>query len=162
MSKQTSNYGRAYVAAHKELRDLLETQQRTEKRLLVVRKSIQTLRELCESEGISVEPSEEAADLIEQSTLSDEIRNILRANAGARYRPHQVKNELVKLGHDLSPYQNSQATIHMILKRMVTSKEVKEEIAPIDQKQTYQWISRFPRLQRNGNGSIANIPKMRE
>ena len=79
MSNETSDYRRAYAKAQKELQDLLETQERTEKRLLLVRKSIETLRDLCESEGIEVEPSEEAADMLEHSTLAEEVRTILRS-----------------------------------------------------------------------------------
>jgi hypothetical protein len=146
MSNETSDYRHAYTRAKKELQSLLNVQQQTEKRLLVVRKSLETLKELCATEGINIEPSEEAASLIEYSTLADEIRTILKAHPGVGLRPHQLKEELTKLGHDLSQYQNPQATIHMILKRMVISKEVKEEISFMSGKQTYMWIWRFPRI----------------
>jgi hypothetical protein len=146
MSEETSDYKRAYESAQKEFKALLDAARQTEKRLLVVRKSIQTLRELCESEGVEVEPSEEAADMLENSTLAEEIRTILKARHPARLRPNEVKNELVKLGHDLSAYQNPQATIHMVLKRMVESGEVVETISPEDGKKSYQWIRRFPRV----------------
>jgi hypothetical protein len=159
MSKKTSDYERAYLKAQKELQDLLETQYMTEKRILLVRKSIETLRDLCESEGIHVEPSEEAESLLEYSTVADEIRNILKAHPAAWLRPHEIKNELVKLGHDLSPYQNPQSTVHMVLKRMVESKEVKEEISAETGKQQYQWIWRYPRLRMAPRGSIANIAR---
>jgi hypothetical protein len=157
MSEETSDYRRAYAKAQREFQELLEKQENTEKRLLIVRKSMETLRELCESEGVAIEPSEEAADMLEHSTLADEIRNILKARHPAWLRPNEVKAELVKLGHDLSGYQNPQATIHMILKRMVESREVEEQISTENEKKIYRWIRRFPRVRSTKEKAFLGI-----
>ena len=124
---QTSDYRRAYDAAKKELAELLAQQEQIGKRLVIVRQTIQTLAVICESEGVDVDPSDEAAGMLESSTLADEIRAVLAAKYGVRLRPHEIKSELERLGCDLSEYKNPQATIHMVLKRMAESKEIEEE-----------------------------------
>ena len=124
----TSDYKRAYETAKKELADLLSQQAATEKRLVTLRKHIQSLAELCESEGVEIEPSVEAAFLLETSTLADEIRRVFgAANYDTAFRPGKIKDELEKLGRDLSQYQNPQSTIHMVLKRMAESGEIVEK-----------------------------------
>jgi hypothetical protein len=124
---QTSDYRRAYEAAKQELADLLSQQEQVGKRLVVVRQSIQTLATLCESEGVEIDPSDEASALLGSSTLADEIRTVLSANHETWMRPAQVKSELARLGRDLSQYANPQSTIHMVLKRMAESGEIQED-----------------------------------
>lgn len=120
------DYRKAYRAAKEELAHLLSEQQRIEKRLVVVRQSLQTLAALCESEGIKVSPSEQAGILLENISLAEEIRNILEPRALQWFRPAEVKDELQRLGHDLGKYKNPQATIQMVLKRMAKAGEVEE------------------------------------
>jgi len=122
----TSDYKKAHEAARRELSDLLSRQEKIEKRLVVVRQSLRTLADLCESEGIAVEPSLEAAYLLGSSTLADEIRKVLQANYDHPLRPGEVKSHLERLGHDLRQYNNPQSTIHMVLKRMAESGEILE------------------------------------
>jgi len=138
LAMASSEYKRAYDAAKDELAGLLETQIRLEKRKIELRKTIEVLASLCESEGVEIEPSVDAADILETSTLADEIRAILRTNMFGEYRPNEIKAELAKLGCDLSKYGNPQATIHMVLKRMVESKHVKES-QDSQGKYVYQW-----------------------
>jgi len=126
---KSSDYRKAYNAAKRELAELLSQQEAMTKRIVKVRESIQTLASLCESEGITVVPSAEAIHLLITVTLADEIRVILRAVSPAPLRPAQVKSHLARLGHDLSKYQNPQATIQMVLKRMAESGEVEEMIS---------------------------------
>jgi hypothetical protein len=126
---KSSNYKKAYDTAKRELAQLLSQQEALAKRLVTVRESIQTLATLCESEGIIVVPSAEATHLLITVTLADEIRVILRATSPEWLRPAQVKGHLARLGHDLSKYQNPQATIQMVLKRMAESGEVEEMIS---------------------------------
>jgi hypothetical protein len=122
-----SDYKNAYETSRRELADLLALQERVEKRLVVVRQTVKTLAELCESEGVTIESSAEANYLLENSSLADEIRRILAANYDKGFRPSDIRDELKRLGHHLSQYQNPQSTIHMVLKRMVESGDVKEK-----------------------------------
>jgi len=135
---ESSDYRKAYEAAKQELIDLLSQQERVEKRLVVVRQSIQTLAELCEGEGIDVDPSDEADALIDKSSLAEEIRTILQSQYPGWLRPSMVKQHLGRLGHDLSEYKNPQATIHMVLKRLVESGDVQETTTPDDGKKIYR------------------------
>jgi hypothetical protein len=134
----SSDYQKAYESAKQELADLLARQQEAERRIVVVRQSLQTLAELCESEGVNIQPSAQAAYLLESSTLADEIRTILKAASPQYMRPRHIKAALERLGHNLAPYQNPQATIHMVLKRMAESGEVEEAMIPRDGKKTYR------------------------
>jgi len=145
----TTEYQKAYESAKQELADLLATQQETEKRIVLVRQSLQTLASLCESEGIQIAPSTEASYLLQNSTMADEIRTILKAAWPSFLRPRHIKNALEQLGHDLAQYQNPQATIHMVLKRMAESGEVQEETIPRDGKKTYRL---------NGPNPAASLP----
>jgi hypothetical protein len=134
----SSDYRKAYDTAKQELADLLAKQQEVGTRIIVVRESLQTLAALCESEGIELDPSMEATYLLEHSSLADEIRTILNSVHPGYLRPHTIKGDLERLGHDLTQYQNPQSTIHMILKRMVESGEVQEAIVPNEGKKTYR------------------------
>jgi hypothetical protein len=87
---QSSDYRRAYEAAKQESADLIEKRKETEQRLLVLRKSIQTLATPCANEGIPIEPSTEAVYFLEHSTLADEIRPILKSAWPDCLRPHLV------------------------------------------------------------------------
>jgi len=124
---KSSNYRKAYEEAKQELSDLLSERGQIEKRLIVVRMSIQTLAALCEGQGIEVDASDEAEALLAHSTLAEEIRAVLQAHYPTYLRPHWVKAELQRLGHDLSNYRNPQASIQMVLKRMVDSGDVEEQ-----------------------------------
>jgi len=134
----SSEYLKAYESAKQELADLLTQQQEAQRRIVLVRQSLQTLAGLCESEGVEIKPSSEASYLLEQSTLADEIRTILKAASPECLRPRHVRDALARLGHDLTQYQNPQATIHMVLKRMAESGEVQEIPIPGIGKKTYR------------------------
>ena len=134
----STEYQKAYESAKQELADLLTKQQEVQKRIVLVRQSLQTLAGLCESEGVQLDPSAEASYLLENTTLADEIRTILKAASPEFLRPRHIKFALERLGHDLTQYQNPQATIHMVLKRMAESGEVQEDTIPRDGKKTYR------------------------
>jgi hypothetical protein len=135
----STEYQNAYDSAKRELADLLTQRQETERRIVLVRQSLQTLASLCESEGVQIKPSAEASYLLEQSTMADEIRTLLKAAWPERVRPRHVKFALERLGHDLTKYQNPQATIHMVLKRMAESGELEELPIPGEGKKTYRF-----------------------
>jgi hypothetical protein len=155
MTDEPFDYRKAYDAARRELATLLEQQKMIEKRLLSVRTAVQTLAVLSESEGIEIDPSPEASYLLVKVTLADEIRLILRAIAPQWVRPNEVKNQLARLGHDMSKYQNPQATIHMVLKRMAGSGEIEEQSLPDSGKQAYRW----PLMLEQVGKQIRNAPR---
>ena len=98
--------------------------------------------------------------MLQKSPLGDEVRSILTANYPAWTRPNQVVAELERIGHDLSKLSNPQASIQMILKRMVDSNEAQEEKWPEDGKRIY----RIPRTATDTDNptvgmTLANIPE---
>jgi hypothetical protein len=122
----SSDYRRAYEAAQRELAELLQIQEGLEKRITLVRQNVQSLKELCESEDIKISPSLEAKYLLENSALPDEIAYILSARYPDELRPTDVRQQLERLGHDLSTYTNPMATIHMVLKRLTEAGRIRE------------------------------------
>jgi hypothetical protein len=132
------DYRKTYELAQKELAELLSEKDRIEKRILVVRKSLQTFAELCENEGIDIELSREADFILQHTTLAQEIRGILKAVFPQPLRPSQVKTELERLGRDLSQYTNPQATIQMVMTRMIESGDVLESASREDGKKMYR------------------------
>ena len=61
-----SQYKRVYDKARLEVADLLMRKEKLEKRIVSVRQLIQSLAAVCEEQGINVERSAEAADLLQQ------------------------------------------------------------------------------------------------
>jgi DNA repair ATPase RecN len=146
----SSDYKQAYESAKAELADLIATQDKVARRILVLRENLKALSALCESEEVWVEPSAEADYLLAHSTLAQDIQSILQAEYPGWQRPHQVKAKLERIGHDLGKYKNAQATIHMVLKRMVESEEAQENVAE-DGKQIY----RFPPMWQSISDRVA-------
>jgi hypothetical protein len=137
----TKDYVKTYKAAKKQLSNLFVSYSETEKQIVLVRKFIQTLAELCESQGIQIDPSPEASYLLKHSTLADEIRAIMKSVSPHFVRPNLIKCDLERLGHDLNKYRNPQSTIQMVLKRMIESGEVQEGTAPENGKKAYRILT---------------------
>jgi chromosome segregation ATPase len=136
----SSKYREAYAQATRELAELVSNQEKLEKRKVELRKTIESLASLCESEEVKIEPSREAAGLLRVSRLADEVRAVLASVHPAWITPHRIKGELGRLGHDLSRYRNPQATIQMVLKRMVQSGDTQERVME-DGKTAYRHVS---------------------
>lgn len=163
----TSDYRKAYEHARNELADLLQKQLETEQRIVVVRKSLETLAALCEDEGIEIETSVEAAYLLGNTNLADEIRHILVGAWPGYLKPNRVKANLEQLGWDLTKYRNPQATIHMVMKRMAESGTVQEGVSPEDGKKFYRAIPLMPPVtftgklsELGGSGSFTVTPQL--
>jgi|SRR5579862_3684677 len=131
----------AYRSAAQELREALVEQEALQRRIVSLRKAIETLKSRCRNEGIELPLGrDEAAELL-QNPLPDQIREVLKANAPEALRPNQVLADLKQLGFELGKYKylNPQATIQMLLKRMCGSGEVKEE-EDQDGKKIYKYL----------------------
>jgi hypothetical protein len=137
----SSDLVEAYENAKEELSGLINRREEIEKRIVPVRKSILRLSGQCEIEGIQVVPSAEALYLLNNLSLADEVRGILKSAAPTYMRPYAIKCDLECLGHDLSKYQNPQSTIQMVLKRMAESGEVQEGIASENGRKAYRVIT---------------------
>jgi hypothetical protein len=124
------DYRKLYIQQQEELNALLAEKDRIEKRILTVRKHLQTLAEICENENIGIERSTEADYLLQHTNLADEIRTILKSAWPGYLQPKVIKADLKGLGRDLSEYQNAQSVIQTVLRRMAESGEVQEGTIP--------------------------------
>jgi hypothetical protein len=140
--ESVSDYRKAYESAKRDLAKVIADQEVLEKKKLALRKTIEALAAQCEGDQVAIDPSPDAAYLLAETTLADEIRTILQAHEWLR--PHQIKIELEGLGHDLTKYENPQAAIQMVLKRMVESEEVYEKLDN-DGKKVYRRPGHFER-----------------
>lgn len=121
MNEPSEFYLKAVEVAKQELVGLVALQERTEEKKIAVRKTIQHLGAVLETEGLQNPPGAEALCLFENQSLPDEIRNLLKVNYPARMTPNSVRNDLRLMGRDMSSYPNPQSAIQMALKRMVES-----------------------------------------
>jgi hypothetical protein len=153
-----SDYKTAYETAKKELAELIDTQDRVGKRILVLRESLKMLATLCDSEEIEIELSAEAEYLLEKSTLTQDIQKILKSEYPAWQRPSRIRSKLERLGHDLSKYNNPQAAIHMVLKRLAESpNDPTEEIIQSDGKKAYRCPALTDQLEEFCRASTLNL-----
>jgi hypothetical protein len=113
----SSDYRKAYESAKSELATILANEERIERRKLELRKIIEVLGSICESEEVKIEPSQVAAYLLDNTTLADEIRMILQSHYRGWLRPHEVKAELERPGRDLRKYSNPHSAIRTFGKR---------------------------------------------
>jgi len=126
MTDSSKEYRAAYDAAQRELAELLQIQQALEKRIIVVRQNVQSLKDLCESEAIKIPPSKEAQYLLSHSSMPDEIESVLKAKHPEELRAADIKREMERLGHDWGEHTNPLAMVHMVLKRLVEAKRIRE------------------------------------
>ncbi len=113
------DYGRAYEQISQDLKKALADRDALDNKITTMRKTLASIAASCESEGIEIKRSPEAEYLLETSTLTDEVVNVLRNEYPAWLFPTKIKSRLERLGHDLSKYNNPMATIHMILRRLL-------------------------------------------
>jgi len=131
------DYRKAYEAARRELAELIVAQEQGQRRIVVLRRSMERLSDLCEDQGVGVGPSAEASYLLKHSSLPDEVRMLLQASYPLFERPNTIMEEVKQLGRDLSKYDNPQAAIQTILQRMAASGEA-EEVTNNEGKKAYR------------------------
>jgi chromosome segregation ATPase len=155
----TTDYLRAYETAKQQLAEVLRELQELEQKKMLLRQTLEALEAQCRAAGIDVDPSEEATYLRDHTGMSDEIRSILKAQPLAWLRPAEIREELANVGHDLAKYKNPQATIHMVLKRLVQSGEAEEQT--IDGKQAYRARGFLATYAANLLGATIIVPRNR-
>ena len=124
------HYRKAYESAAKELDGLLEQQEKTESRIMALRKTMNNLSTLCQQEGIDLSRIDQAyGRLLEivESSLTDDIYRII-SNAEQPLTTSEVRKELNELGGSLAEHRNPLASINAILNRLEESGRVKETV----------------------------------
>lgn len=160
MAVTPSSYQQAFDDAKQELAGLILIEEKITRRKVELRKTIEVLTTLCQSEGVEIEPSREAEYLLDNSTLADEVRNILKARYPAWLRPNEIKLEIERLGQDLTRYDNPQATIQMVLKRMVEAKDAEEKTQ--EGKRTYRSPSQNLNALSALNGTLDDTAEIKK
>lgn len=118
--KKNRDYRKEYDAAKRDLTTLIDQHHELSKRIVRVRQLVHSLAALCKGD-VGVDPGDEAQFFLAEYSLADEIRAIIQAQNPDWLRPLDIRQHLIDLGHDLTHYKNPQATIHMVLKRLVES-----------------------------------------
>lgn len=146
-----SLYKQAYEKTKDELSGLLVRRDQIEKRIVVLRKNVEGLAALCETEGVSVTPSREAQYILDTAGMAAEIEAVLKSHSPSYMRPGTIRDELAGLGHKMSEYQNALATVQAVLKRMVEAGNVEEDVDK-DGKKIYRWLTLLDKVRAYAAG----------
>ena len=134
-----TDYRKAYDTAAAELESLLKEQERTEERILSLRKTMNVLSTLLQQGARDKNSPDYFVGRLEQvvqSTLTDDIRSIM--NAGRPMTTSDVRDELNKLGHEMEKQSNPLATINAILNRLSEQGYVRETLTRLDGRKAWQ------------------------
>jgi len=123
-------YRKAYEAAASELERILIDQEKTEQRILALRKTMNALAILCEQEGINTSDLDARyARLarIVQGSLSEDILKIINA-VREPLTTGDIRDELNKLGGSLAEHANPLATINAVASRLAEAGQIRETL----------------------------------
>ena len=135
---ETKDYREMAGKIQAELAALEIQQEEIERRIARLRQSLVGLIPLCELDADEDMPSALGIrDQIDSLSITDAVRQILQA-AEKPLSPTQIKQQLINMGKDLSGQKNVMASIHSLLKRLVSSEEIESK----DSGLTYQWKPR--------------------
>jgi hypothetical protein len=125
-----------------ELAALEIQQEATERRIARLRQALVGLVPLAEEFSTYSGNLATLRAELDAMSITDAARQILQASK-APLAPLDIKQQLVNMGKDLSDQKNVMASIHSLLKRLVTSGEIETK----DNGLTYEWkgVRRFPR-----------------
>src|SRR5947209_6474193 len=121
----------ALETALKQLAEMVAERERLSERLTALDNEIPILREKITSLATLVDdipadsPLGLMLDAVVEMGLTDAVRAALKAINAPR-TPLEVKNWLLRQRYNLDNYSNVMATLHIILKRLVKSKEAEE------------------------------------
>ena len=122
-----TEYIRAYRAAATELEGLLAQQEKIEDRIFDLRKTLNSLSNLCRQEGTEprdLNPSFGRLEQIIEGSLTDDIVAVLNAS-DEPLTTTEIRKELDELGESLADHKNPLASINAVLARLVESGRAK-------------------------------------
>jgi predicted nuclease with TOPRIM domain len=150
------DYRKAYETATGELEKLLGEQEKMEKRVLALRKTLNVLSTLCQQEGMdTTDLDRRYAHLMEvvESSLTRDILQIVRNSAGG-ITAAEIREELIKLGGSLAEHRNPLATIHAVLSRLTESGRVKETLKNGKKAWSQRLLVPFAQRMKNFDGAV--------
>ena len=131
MEERIRDYRKAYEAATSELESLLERQEETDRRIMSLRKTMNALSTLLQEAGDDAHWRDRAYARVEQvfqNSLTDDIFKVLNAAYPKALTTGDVRDELNKLGVDLSEQSNVMATVNAILNRLAESERAEKTV----------------------------------
>lgn len=120
------HYKIALQAARDELAELEREKAKIEKRISELQQGIVGLSALAADEAGGEKPQsmmDVLAGVGVETGLTDAVR-MITSSFGFPMTPKQVRDALLHLGYDLSGYSNILASLHTIMKRLATAKEL--------------------------------------
>lgn len=124
------DYRKAYQSAASELEKLLQEQEKTEERIMTLRKTMNVLSTLCQQEGIDTTEIDKrfAAlyNMIEYSLTHDIFKII--SGSTEPLTTSEVREQLKELGGSLAEHRNPLASINAILNRLTEQGKVEETL----------------------------------
>lgn len=153
------SFFRAYKDAAKELESLVAEQERIEKRILSLRKTMNALETVISQlpEAANVDDMERAAFILGETSLTDDIAHII-ATTRVPLTASEIKTELIELGVNIAEHSNPLATIHSILGRLTESGRAHETIR--NGKKAWERYKRFSDLVAQKMKSKAPLGKI--
>lgn len=133
------DYKKAYEAVQLEMAEIEEQRQLLERRYARLKQTSLSLETLMEDENAS--GSDAAIATLPVVGLTDACRHALKVSKSPR-TAGEVRDWLEGSGYDLSEQENALASIHTILKRLVTSGEAESGTSK-DGKASYKWKSNW-------------------
>ena len=123
------SFFKAYKDAAKELESLVTEQERIEKRILSLRKTMNALETVISQlpEAGNIGDMARASLILGETSLTDDIAHII-ATTRVPLTASEIKTQLTELGVNIAEHSNPLATIHSILGRLTESGRAHETV----------------------------------
>lgn len=133
-----TSYRRDLQARKRELADLLRQRQKIDERMARLQPLISHLEGLCRELGDRA--AKEHATQVELTTGLTELARVTLKEAYIPLRPSELRQRMETKGFDFSHYSNPLSSIHVVLRRLVKSHQVKV-VPQKGGRKAYQWIT---------------------
>jgi hypothetical protein len=138
-----TSYRRDLRARKRELATLLGQRQKIDQKIAQLQPVINYLEGLCRELGDRA--AREAATKVELTTGLTELARITLEEAYIPVSASDLKERMKAKGFDFSRYSNPLASIHVVLRRLVKSRQVKV-VPQKGGRKTYQWVTAIDNL----------------
>jgi len=150
-----TTYRRDLQARKRELADLLRQRQKIDEKMARLPPLISHLEGLCRELGDRA--AKERATKVELTTGLTELARVTLEEAFIPLSTSELKQRMETKGFDFSHYSNPLSSIHVVLRRLVKSRQVKVVLQKGGRK-AYQWLTTIDHIQ----GLLEKIGKVAE
>jgi len=138
-----TSYRRDLQACKRELADLLRQRQKIDERMARLQPLIGHLEGLCRELGDRA--AKEHATKVELTTGLTELARVTLQEAYIPLSTRELKQRMEAKGFDFSHYSNPLSSIHVVLQRLVKSRQVKV-VPQKGGRKAYQWVTAIDHL----------------